>query len=103
MNIITDIKKIIENDTEKFPNGDWKLTYNKSLNILTISPPRPKTYDETVFMGDWLSKNCFWNDYLFVLYKKYPIDIKFTNFDGCQIKYDNIRMRKWKIDKLING
>ncbi len=101
MTLLETIKDIILKDKDEKENRYWQLEYQPLNRMLVIKPIGTLTYDKVIFMGEVLEKYCYWNSYLLLLHQKYPIKIHFPATSGCQITYDTKRLRKYKINKLL--
>lgn len=103
LNILLQIRNSINEDMKLYPNYYWNLNYDLIKGILIINPILDYTYDKVIFMGEVLFKDCGSCNYLSELYNKYPIKITFTTSEGCIIEVDEAKLRKNKINNLLNG
>ncbi len=102
MTILQEIKKLIESDKNIYKNRYWYLEYKNisEKEKLTIFAHKIST-SHVIFMGDYLNKAPEHNSYLLNLYKKYPLKVIISDI-AVSIEYDINKLRKLKIDNLLN-
>lgn len=101
MKLLRKIYNKILIDKEIYENRYWYILKND--NSIEISAIKNMKMDKVVFMNDILFiKGCF-NPYLIKLNQKFPVIIEIdTVFQLINIKINNKKYRKYKIDKLLN-
>ncbi len=101
MTILEKIKNQIEIDKENTENRYWSLKYTKESNDEELLISTYRLTKHAVFMNDILNKDPYFNPYLVKLFNNHPIEIHVTE-TYVRILYDKHKLRKYKIDKLLN-